>query len=277
MRDGMPVRWSAHLARSLRFMRNIRGWPPVATALAGRRGSYEVENRGIRFAGDLATQIEREIFVFGGYDRDRIDLFLGRAARRGLILDVGANVGNHSLSFARHFDRVVSFEPNPAILATLERNIALNPGVDVEVWTCGLGDVAAELPLFVPRNHGLSTFLAEEVIEAEPHLVRIEVGDELGIAGPVDAIKIDVQGYEAQVLRGLRRTIDRDRPLIWVEISATAVAATSRTALADLLPVPFDLSLFATERAGVITRTRLIDHHGEHLPLGDYLIRPKGY
>jgi len=75
----------------------MRGWERMATLLAppGAPGAFLVLNPTGYFAGDLSSWIDRRMYVFGGYEQDSIRAFLSMlpADRRGIVLDVGANVG----------------------------------------------------------------------------------------------------------------------------------------------------------------------------------------
>jgi FkbM family methyltransferase len=273
----MTVPLSAKLAKSLGFMRHVRGWSAIATKLAKYDVDFESRRGEVRFAGNLKSAIDREAYLYGSYDWQQITPFLAQATRRGTIADVGANIGNHALAFARHFNRVISFEPNPQVWPLIERNIAINPWAKVELRKVGLGVAVADLPIFVNDNHGLSTFLDGELDNAHRLSARIAIGDEelRGIA--VDAIKIDVQGYEPNVLRGLRETIIANRPLIWLEISETTLHTPTRSALSELVPVPFRLMLYTSRKGAFLNKTVLVEHNAEILPIGDYLVIPEGY
>jgi len=273
----MTVPLSAKLARSLGFMRRVRGWPAIATKLAKHDAEFESRRGDVRFAGNLRSSIDREAYLYGSYDWHKIRPFLGQATRRGTIADVGANIGNHALAFARHFNHVISFEPNPQVWPLIARNIAINPWAKIELRKVGLGDAVADLPIFVNDNHGLSTFLDGELDNAHTVSAHIAVGDEELCGVAIDAIKIDVQGFEPNVLRGLRETIIANRPLMWVEISETTLHTPTTLALAELIPVPFKLMLYTSRKGALLNRTVLVEHSSEHLPIGDYIIIPEGY
>lgn len=273
----MTIPISARIAKSLGFMRHVRGWPAIATRLAKHDVDFEAGRGRSRFAGNLNSSIDREAYLYGAYDWHKIAPFLAQAKRRGTIADVGANIGNHALAFAKHFDRVISFEPNPNIWPLIERNIAINPWANIELHKVGLGDQAADLPIFVNDNHGLSTFLPGELDNPRSLNTHIAVGDEKLDGVAIDAVKIDVQGFEPNVLRGLHNTIKANRPLIWVEISETTLHTPTRSALADLIPVGFRLKRFTSRKGAFLNRTELIDYADEQLPIADYLIIPDGY
>ena len=273
----MTVPFTAKVARSLSFMRRVRGWPTIATKLAKHDVDFESRGRHGNFAGNLRSGIDREAYLYGAYDWHKIGPFLAQAKRRGTIVDVGANIGNHALAFARHFDRVISFEPNPQIWPAIERNIAINPWANIELRKVGLGEEEADLPIFVNDNHGLSTFLTGELDNAKGLATHIAVGDEQLAGVTIDALKIDVQGFEPHVLRGLHETIKVSRPLIWVEISETTLPKQATSALAEIIPLPFRMMRFVSNKGVLLNRTVLAQHSEEYLPVGDYLVIPDGY
>lgn len=276
----------ARFARAMRGLSHVRGWKRAAAAIAGTQGHFCVENDGAWLEGDLGSYIERQFYLHGGYERDEIGLFLSRipADRRGTILDIGANVGTHSLRFARAFDHVLSFEPNPLVVDRLRRNVALSEAANVAVHQVGLSDSAGELELFAPDsgNQGLGTFLTVE--QYDRPLTRIgtapiAIGDEFVAAnapGRIDAIKCDVQGYEVQVFRGLQQIVQRDRPIIWIEIgSGEHTVADEIAALLPLLPRPARYYRMGANNLGPIGRAGLTEIAEQDIGAGDWVIVPQ--
>ncbi len=272
-------RLQARLARSLRGLRRVRGWQRIADRLAGRSGRFVVRNGPVVFSGDLASYIDRQVYLLGGYEADMIALFLRQVAGRGTVLDVGANAGNHSVFFSRHFARVIAFEPNPDLWQQLTDNAALNPGT-IEVHRLGLSDEAGEFQLYNidNGNNGLATFLPDEQydkpLEAFATARTVVADDHLpGII--VDAVKIDVQGFEPQVLRGMQALLARSRPVVWVEFGAgTLSAAAHRSEVETLFPYPIALAKFTPVTGALTTSMRLDPYSRDVIELGDYAITP---
>src|SRR5580698_2349235 len=232
MTETHPASGRARLARRLRGLRRFRGWHRAVDWIvpSDTGGSFLVHNGSLVFSGDIESYIEREMYLFGDYEGLEIQQFLNVTSQgpRRVLLDIGANVGTHSLRFARHFNQVHSFEPNPSLWAAFERNVSLNGFHNVMLHNLGLGAEDAELPFYSIdcSNHGLGTFLSEEQYDRPLQLVghsRIAHGDRYLRAHDitqVDAIKIDVQGLEASVLAGLRETLETSRPAVWFEFGA---------------------------------------------------------
>ena len=254
--------------------------------MAGPSGPFRVANDGLWLEGDLGSFIEREFYLAGGYEREQIDLFLSVVPRdrRGTILDIGANVGTHSLRFSRAFDHVLSFEPNPLVIDRLRRNVALNDVRNIAIHHVGLGDSSTDLDLFAPvgANQGLGTFLTDEQYDRPLTRIgtsRIEAGDAYvgeHAPGRIDAIKCDVQGFEVQVFGGLQSIIQRDRPILWIEIGSGAhTVAEEIAALMPLLPAPARFYRMSSATTGLVSHATLVEADAAAIDAGDWVIVPR--
>ena len=160
--------------------------------------------------------IQREIIAKGvPYEEEMLRDLVRRTAPGDLIVDVGANVGNHSVYLAAHGRRVVAIEPNAELAEAIRRSAVRNSFEDrLEVVEAGCGAVAGRgrLEVVNPSNLGMSRI--ETGAEGPTEIVALDalIGDR-----PVAALKIDVEGMEGAVLAGARRLLDRDRPIIYLE------------------------------------------------------------
>lgn len=133
-----------------------------------------------------------------------------------VIIDAGANIGNHTLFFAGvcHARRVYSFEPLKEVFKILEKNISLNGFDQVMPINAVLGAESgyASLNSFVPNNIGATSF--DLGTEGNYEITTI---DALNL-DKVDFIKMDVEGAQQSVLEGAKQTITRCRPKLWIEL-----------------------------------------------------------
>jgi FkbM family methyltransferase len=153
------------------------------------------------------------------------------------VLDIGGNIGQSLLSVlvAVPDAHVVSFEPNPGPAATLRKVAARFPG-QAEVEPFGLGEVATTNVLYVPTYRGKEMPGLASFDEAEAHdwinpkTVFLFDEDHLSVeAFPAETkclddlgydphfIKIDVQGFEYEVIKGGLETVERCQPIIMAE------------------------------------------------------------
>jgi FkbM family methyltransferase len=214
------------IARALRRGRQfipIRGWERVfRTAFNPSKQKsfrFEVPLFEATLVGNAENYIDWYTLLHGCYEHDDVLLMrhLLSQISDAIVLDIGANVGHHSLALAALVARVHAFEPYPPRLDSLRANIARNPQLPISIHPIALGDRDGAAPfrhtvdghwagvqydpegsLRFPMLHG-DTYLNKQRIEH------------------VHLIKLDVDGNELEILRGLRNTLNRDRPIIMVE------------------------------------------------------------
>jgi FkbM family methyltransferase len=137
----------------------------------------------------------------------------------GTFLDIGANVGNHTLYVAKFLraSRIVCFEPNPPAIALLESNVWLNGLariVDGSYLGIGLSDHAQEN---VAMRYGRGNLGGGRIVQ-EVGSIRLERADFLLAGQRFDFIKIDVEGMELAVLAGMSGLLATHRPRMFIEV-----------------------------------------------------------
>jgi len=158
--------------------------------------------------------------------------FVAEHADDGLIIDVGGNIGltAMAMSFAAPGSRIIAFEPSPDNVALFEANTRGQTRIELE--RCGLADCTGNLDFLVPpagANCHVVTPDYEFSSSVGFHPLKVPVTtldaylDETKPNERVVLIKIDVEGFEPNVLAGARRVIQRDRPLIWMEFNSVTL------------------------------------------------------
>jgi len=146
-----------------------------------------------------------------------------------VVVDAGANFGHYSLSAAAISNQgtdIFSFEPHPVIYGDLVRNVELNQLPNVHPVNAGLAAFNGEMTLFADdKNPGGHSFLQwnREGVDGGAHQVPVMTLDAF-LASRVPGkklclLKIDVQGFELDVLQGAEKTVARDRPYILCEVT----------------------------------------------------------
>lgn len=148
-----------------------------------------------------------------------LPIFCGEINRHDVVIDVGANVGIYVHALRRRGAFVEAFEPQPACSTVLKAYAAANPTVRVHEVALGSSEAVASLSIPIERGRlarGSATIGrvagAHEVIT-----VPVRTLDSFSFER-VNAIKIDVEGAELEVLRGATDTLQRARPLLLVEV-----------------------------------------------------------
>lgn len=231
-------------------------------ALGGRGDETVVTRHGIRYALDLAQGIDFAIYLFGQFEPATAAAYARHVRPGATVLDIGANIGAHSLRLAQQAGpggRVIACEPTAYGRDKLRRTLALNPALAprVELIQCFLG--ARDEAAVVDRIY------ARWPLAGGQELHKKHLGEAMPTAGAVtrrldtllaergrprvDFVKLDVDGYECEVLAGAGEMMARDRPVFVLELS------------------PYVLE----ERGASLAR--LLDHF---LPLGYRFYRERG-
>jgi FkbM family methyltransferase len=187
--------------------------------------------------------VSNQVFWRGwnGYEPETTPLFFRLARDANLVLDVGAYVGFFAIlaGLANRRSRVFAFEPMPASGERLRRHLELNRLDNVELVSAAVFAVAGEGELFHSGHLPTSTSLVRGWASSHPGLrssivqtVAIDSFLEERGLGSVSLLKLDIETGEPDALRGMRRTLERDRPTIVCEVLSTAVAAELQRLLA---------------------------------------------
>jgi FkbM family methyltransferase len=159
----------------------------------------------------------------GLYEKENLGLLLQLLNKisNPVVMDIGANIGNHALAFSTAANHVLAFEPLPTVFSLLEQNISNNNIDNIQAFPFALSDVEEQATIYMVRegNVGASSFdQREEGVDAVT--VNKKIGDEvlaeIGIK-KLDLIKLDVEAHEAYVLRGLKKTLEQHKPIITME------------------------------------------------------------
>lgn len=194
-------------------------------------------------APDLREPIAFHLLVNGGYEPEVQDLILRTLRPGGVFIDVGANIGTFTIPAAKHVGpsgRVIAIEPSPDVFKILEKNVALNSTGNVQLICAAAGASDDDANFYpAPVDHfGMGSRAPQ--FNAAPITVRSVTLDsivkELNLTS-VDALKIDVEGFELDVLKGAIELLSRERPPLivfefcdWAEarISGDNVGAAQR-------------------------------------------------
>jgi len=201
-------------------------------AVLGRTDQEIAVRDGVTYDLDLSQGIDFAIFLGNIYERQTKAALRKLVSPGSLVLDIGANIGAHTLHLAQLVGpngRVMAFEPTDFAFRKLGRNLELNPSLAarVEAYHCFLtgADGAS-----VPNAIYSSWPLAKEAGLHAKHLGR-EMQTETAQARSLDSIlgeradrkvqlvKLDVDGFECDVLRGATSMLRDARPIFVMELA----------------------------------------------------------
>ena len=172
------------------------------------------------FANDL---IGVKINIFGQYEKEEIEDLLFFMTSNGIDLseataiDIGANIGNHSLVFSKISKKTLCFEPSPRIFDVLKINTKNINNIEIFNYGCGKNN---ETVNFYENFKNLGASSALQLFKYIDNIIKIQVKplDEIiDTLSNIGLIKIDIEGMEADALKGAEKVITKFRPLICFE------------------------------------------------------------
>lgn len=194
-----------------------------------------VQIDGIYFSIDTHNYHERGVFCFGKYEIGTRNFITNYTSNimDGLVIDVGANIGLHSLAMAasaRSSDvKVIAFEANPEMASKLRLNLALNNLSNVHVYPIGLNDREGEFELGLPYIEGQEKYHnpgIASMVDFSRSVRKIKVTCKTLDSALIDygfgvdnvsLIKLDVEGKEFDILNGSEMVLRKSSPAIILE------------------------------------------------------------
>lgn len=150
------------------------------------------------------------------YERETLEYMRQYIPQDAVILDIGANIGNHTVFYGKIMNaRVYAFEPQKDVFQTLNKNIILNSLDNVSAFNFGLGERNSKASLGRTLDHNCG---GASIVESNSGELEIKTLDSLNIPEKIDFMKIDVEGAELSVLKGALQKIKADRPIIIMEV-----------------------------------------------------------
>jgi FkbM family methyltransferase len=186
---------------------------------------------GSRVLCDLSDYIQRQMWFWGAFDLSEAFVY-SRLARPGMVVvDGGANVGQYTLlgsTAVGPSGAVHSFEPVPQNWRRLRHHVDMNGCANVHLNQLGLWSSSRNMLVGMPpgikgnagafsvRGGAEPSGLEISVVALDEYLAQTKVAR-------VDFLKLDVEGAEPWVIEGAMGTLERDRPLIFMEVNRTAL------------------------------------------------------
>ena len=138
--------------------------------------------------------------------------------KNAVVLDIGANIGNHSVYWAVRSDakKIYSFEPVKDFFKILKKNVEINQLNDkVKIFNIGLSDkkINGSISFYKHTDIGVTRIKQD----SNGNLTLDKLDNITFEDNTIDFIKIDVEGHELEVLRGARETLLKYKPTIFIE------------------------------------------------------------
>jgi FkbM family methyltransferase len=207
------------LARRTRLRRGA--FRPMLSRLVNllRAGPVDIEYQGASFRFyHQASATERGALFNPDYNLEELEFLRTHTPSGGVFVDVGANVGTYAMALARHVGgdgKVIAIEPHPVTFARLSFNTAASRLPQVNLVAAAAGPADGELMIAtngdnLGASHIVTGVAAGDAIKV-PSWRLLRILHAAGVS-KVDALKIDVEGFEDRVLTGFFADAPR---LLW--------------------------------------------------------------
>lgn len=165
--------------------------------------------------------LDAQIYANGLYEPHIVKEIVDNTKSGGVCIDIGANIGHHTIVMSQSVGdngKVYAYEPIPRIKEQLDNSILLNEIENVETIQIALSDKEEIKDLNICEENIGSSSLVNQTSDAEKITIQTKTLDSYHY-DKVDFIKIDVEGFEYNVLLGAKETIARCTPSIVIEYS----------------------------------------------------------
>ena len=197
--------------------------------LKKNRGYFKIND--FKMFLDFLDPIDREIILSQEFEKQEIDFLVNQIRINNInyFLDVGANCGYYSLKISKEISniKILSFEPNVEAYSkfskTLKKNLNLSKKIKLENF--GLSDKSAKLKMQSMLKFGYAQTGGSSVIDKNLNnknflfFADFKIGDDyLKLTNEKISIKIDVEGHELRVLKGIKNIIKQNQCILQIEI-----------------------------------------------------------
>jgi FkbM family methyltransferase len=169
----------------------------------------------------------RSVFVKNHFDRDHVGRLMGKLIELGVdvrgktLLEIGANIGTHTVYFGLTgaFGRIVAIEPDPRNFELLEENVTQNGFSDLVIRIpSAVSDRESEIEFFLhPNNHGKSSPNQRHADDRKilvPALPAPRIIEQAGVAdADIGLVWMDIEGYEPIACRSMQSLFERRIPV----------------------------------------------------------------
>jgi FkbM family methyltransferase len=179
-----------------------------------------IERNNIIMKVDIGDYVGH--YLYFGFEDSGMQKLFELCPKGANVLDVGTNIGWTLMNLAKKSEsgRVFGFEPDPVNHRRCAENLSLNSMSNVTLFEFGLSDVNARMGIEVrtPSNRGGNRIAKPVENELTVEVMRLDDLEFVKTIDRIDLIKIDVEGYEVNVLKGARSVLIKHHPALFIEV-----------------------------------------------------------
>ena len=187
------------------------------------KNKINIKINNLIFEIDIRESIERKTYFIREYEKKRMDQLhiFSKKINSEILIDVGANIGFYTILSSNRFEQVYSFEPNERNFKVLKKNIEKNKLKNIKILNFGLGE-KEEVLIGSSNTKGelfqTSGFAIDKDNKKGERVIVKKGDDVLQFKNKILTIKIDVEGFEFFVLKGLKNILIKNSCILQIEI-----------------------------------------------------------
>jgi FkbM family methyltransferase len=174
----------------------------------------------------LDSDIGKPLYYEGGFEMDEMHLLRKIIKPKDVVIDIGANVGIHSLFMANlaYDGEIFSIEPFDKNFALLEKNTSVAKNGNIKTFNIGLADKEETKEMNIFEDYAYNSFVNPErkklIGTRKIHVETLDIFARKNNIKKIDLIKLDTEGYEFPIIQGASSILSSpDKPLIVMEIN----------------------------------------------------------
>jgi FkbM family methyltransferase len=178
--------------------------------------------------------------VGNDFEPHMVNLYRALITPEDVVADIGANIGLTAILFSNMAKKTFAFEPSPSTFNILSRNLASNHIKNVEVINLGLGKQEETLTITFAKNNRSGGYVSDKIRPETGHItedIRIDTLDHFfsSSKNTPTFLKIDVEGFEKNVIKGGTTFLQRARPVVVMEMNHFCLDVLQRITIPDFL------------------------------------------
>ena len=171
--------------------------------------------------------ISEELLMFKTHEPITTKLISNELKEEMVCLDLGANIGYYALlesNIIGNSGKVIAIEPSPDNFEKLIQNLNLNCIKNVIPFNIACGDKNGEIPFLVSKKSNLCTIIDKNYVKkSSDNIIDVpikKIDDFLNEnkIEKVDFVRMDVEGYEGHIIKGMQKTLDKNKPILHIEV-----------------------------------------------------------
>jgi FkbM family methyltransferase len=194
--------------------------------------------QGVQYEFLPSSWVARSIYYLGDWEHWDTRYFKRTIKPGWTVIDVGSNLGYYALLASRlvgPHGRVFAFEPTPSTFRSLVKNVALNDCHNIRPYQAALSDSCGQISVIEDVQDDYNRIaVRDETGRHRVPCITLDAFVEEQRIERIDLIKVDIEGAEHKFLVGARKTIERFRPIVAIELNPKVLSVYGTT-VADLV------------------------------------------